>query len=67
MFVITKTQPSDGFLNDLDKTLVSQKQQFLREIFLVGAVFLYCCLLKSECEKWGEKCASHISLFDVPL
>ena len=33
MFIITKTQFSDGFLNDLDETLILQMWQFLREVF----------------------------------
>ena len=41
MFIITKTQLSDGFLNDLDETLILQIGQFLREIFLVSADFFF--------------------------
>ena len=45
MFIITKTQLSDGFLNDLDETLILQIGQFLREIFLVSADFFFFLLL----------------------
>lgn len=33
MFIITETQLSEGFLNDLGETLILQMWQFLREVF----------------------------------
>ena len=52
MFIITKTQLSDGFLNDLDETLILQTGQFLREIFLVGADFFFFLLLPTWEQVW---------------
>lgn len=45
MFIITKTQLSDDFLNDLDETLILQIGQFLREVVLVSADFFFFFLL----------------------
>lgn len=41
MFIITKTQLSEGFLNDLDETLILQIGQFFKEVFLVSADFFF--------------------------
>lgn len=68
MFIITKTQLSDGFLNDLDETLILQIGQFLREIFLVSADFFFFFLTAAYMRvsvKNGGKFASHASFLDI--
>ena len=66
MFIITKTQLSDGFLNDLDETLILQTGQFLREIFLVGAdFFFFTAAYMRASVKNGGKFASHASFLDI--
>lgn len=69
MFIITKTQLSDGFLNDLDETLILQIGQFLREIFLVSADFFFFFFLTAAymrvSVKNGGKFASHASFLDI--
>lgn len=68
MFIITKTQLSDGFLNDLDETLILQTGQFLREIFLVSADFFFFFFTAAYMRvsvKNGGKFASHASFLDI--
>ena len=69
MFIITKTQLSDGFLNDLDETLILQTGQFLREIFLVSAdfffFFFFTAAYMRASVKNGGKFASHASFLDI--
>lgn len=68
MFIITKTQLSDDFLNDLDETLILQIGQFLREVVLVSADFFFFFFTAAYMRvsvKNGGKFPSRASFLDI--
>lgn len=67
MFIITKTQLSEGFLNDLDETLILQIGQFLREVFLLVLTFFFfftAAYMRVSVNN-GGKFASRASFLDI--